>query len=122
MDITEEGLVYAGSLPVLLKVVDQLPHEDQLAFVNEKNEAYLRASLLPLESLDIDEHDEISLELRHQDLKINLLLDMVGELLLLQTGIPPVMNLELTPRGFTCNPATRTGSAGEIVEISIYFR
>lgn len=96
MDSPVEGLLYEGSLPISFRRIACFPEEGQLALINEKNENFLKTSLIRHEATELDEHDEISLELRRQDLKINLLLDLVAELLVQQNKLPPAIMLKYT--------------------------
>ena len=120
MDKTDEGLLFEGMLPVSFQRVDNFPDLDQFAFINEENENLLRTSLIWYESAEVDEHDEISLELRRQDLKITLLLDMVGELLRQQIKFLPPIMLKLTARGLECTTSPAINEPGEKVKIALY--
>lgn len=120
MDPMDEGLLLEGDFPVSFQLVENFPKEGQLALINEKNESLLRASLIPHEPVDLDEHDEISLELRRQDLKINMLLDMVGELLAQHNKLPSPVRLNLTSLGLECLSSVDEFKAGEKVAITLY--
>lgn len=120
MDPMDEGLLLEGELPASFQVVDSFPEDAELAIINEKNESFLRTSLIPQEPVDLDENDEISLELRRQDLKINLLLEMVGELLIQQNKLPSRVKLNLTSLGLECLSSIGTLKAGEKVAITLY--
>lgn len=120
MDSSNEGLLYEGSLPVSFQPIECFPGEGQLALVNEKNENFLKTSLTRHESMEVDEHDEISLELRRQDLKINLLLDMVGELLVQTNKLPAEVMLRLTATGLEYDGDSAAHKAGDKLEIALY--
>lgn len=120
MDNSDEGLLYEGSLPISFKRLECFPEEGQLALINEKNEHFLKTSLIRHESTELDEHDEISLELRRQDLKINLLLDLVAELLVQQKQLPPAAMLKFTATNLEYKNDTDTYQAGEKLEIALY--
>ncbi len=117
---TDEGLIFEGMLPVSFQPVDNFPEEDQLAIINEGNEYFLKTSLILHESIEIDEHNEVSLELRRQDLKINLLLNMLGELLVQQKSLPPATMLKLTAKGLECVSIPVANNAEVKVEIDLY--
>jgi hypothetical protein len=70
--------------------------------------------------MEVDEHDEISLELRRQDLKINLLLDMVGELLVQTNKLPAEIMLKLTAMGLEYDGGSAAYKAGAKLEIALY--
>ncbi len=118
MSIQNEGLVFEGRLPVLFQVIESFPTDDTFLFLNEKNERILRASLLPMEPKEFEEHDEVGLMLWRQELKISMLMDLVGELVTNQQGKPPVSSLLLTPSYLEC--ADLPGTTDSIIECSLY--
>jgi len=120
MHRTDEGLLLEGMFPASFQALDNFPEVGDLALLNEKNENYLRTCLISHDSIDVDEHDEISLELRRQDFKINLLLDMLGEFLVQQNKLPPSVKLNLTSMGLECSSSIAGYKVGEKVEIDLY--
>ena len=77
------GLTFTDNISIDWKAVDYQPDDSRLALVNESNESFLRAvSALGAFSTDVSE-DEISLsqEITRLDLKVNLLLDLVSQLI-----------------------------------------
>lgn len=123
MGTVNEGLLFEGLLPVAFTQIKSVPETEQLAFINEANESILKASMILHESVDVDEHDEIRLELRRQDVKINLLLDMVSELLIQQNKIPEALLVKLTAGGIKCPVEafdTKVVGIGEKLEIALY--
>lgn len=84
------GLTFTDNISIDWKPVDYQPDESRLALVNESNESFLRAvSALAAFSTDSSE-DEIGLsqEIARLDLKVNLLLDLVSQLIYQQLEIP----------------------------------
>ena len=79
MDITDEGLVLTDRLPVSVQVLDTLPEKYELAVADQENESFLKTSLVWQEPVDLDDLDQVGQELRRQDLKSNLLLEMMSE-------------------------------------------
>ena len=67
--------------------IHDLPGSTALIRLDRENEKLLRASAIWQDPVEVEEldHDHVSLELRRQDLKISLLLDLVGELLIRQS-------------------------------------
>lgn len=120
MDSTNEGLLFQGSLPISLRRIESFPEDGQLALINEKNENFLRISLIGHETIEIDEHDEVSIELRRQDIKINLLLDLVSELLIQQNKLPAAIMLKFTATSLEYESSPDAYQAGEKVEIALY--
>jgi len=84
------GLTFTDNISIDWKVVEDQPDDSRLALVNESNEAFLRAvSALGSFSSDPAE-DEIGLsqEIARLDLKVNLLLDLVSQLIYQQLEVP----------------------------------
>lgn len=92
----DSGIVYTGSLPLSLDLLSAGPHEQELLRANESNELLLRSVSVLEEKLDHDENDELAQELKRQDMKLNLILDMIGTLLMQQQVIPGLRELQLT--------------------------
>lgn len=84
------GLTFTDRVSVSWQAVESQPDKHRLALVNESNEVFLRAvSALSASTGDIAEDDvPASQELAKLDLKVNLLLDLVGQLLYQQLDIP----------------------------------
>jgi hypothetical protein len=95
----DSGVVYAGSLPLGVMLMSGAPHEHELLRANEGNELLLRSVSALEEKIDTDENDEIAQELRRQDMKLNLILDLLGTLLLQQQMIPEPRELQLSAAG-----------------------
>lgn len=119
MNNINEGLLFQGKLPVSLQLIDALPDEDHLAIINHENENFLKISLILDETVEIDEHDEIRVELRRQDLKINLLMDMVGELLSQRKGMPKFVPVKLTSSGIELQTPGEFKTSDKL-EVEIY--
>jgi len=93
---TEKGLEFNGRLPLAVETLVELPSAAELVFINNGNELLLKTVMLLEEKVDVDEDDEILQELKKQDMKINLLLDMLSTLLIQNNAIPPVHEITLT--------------------------
>ena len=76
-----EGLILEADQVLVWHTIPELPNDVYLAQANETNEWFLRACLSYVETSDREEPGEYDLELRRLDLKLNLLMDMVGLLL-----------------------------------------
>lgn len=84
------GLSFSDNISIDWRLVEDQPDEEKLALVNESNEGFLRAvSALGAFSSESSE-DEVSLsgEIARLDLKVNLLLDLVSQLIYKQLEIP----------------------------------
>jgi len=95
------GLVMKGSYSFTVEKVQDVPTSTELLSIDKENEKLLRASTIWQDPVEVEEldHDHVSLELRRQDLKISLLLDLVGELLVRQSELPPHESIQLTATG-----------------------
>ncbi len=120
MNNSGEGLSFESFMPVSFQVVDNFPEDEQLMFINERNESLLRTSLIPQEAVELEGQDEVAIELRRQDLKINLLMDMVAELLVSQNGLPPAVKLLLNSTGLEFTTTSEDFKPGQKVEIDLY--
>ena len=83
-------LTFTDNISIAWKPVDRYPDDALLALVNESNESFLRAvsaiGSFAAEPADVGEG--ISQEIARLDLKINLLLDLVSQLIYQQLEIP----------------------------------
>ncbi|MES2626579.1 MAG: PilZ domain-containing protein [Pseudomonadota bacterium] len=93
---TEKGLEFNGRLPLSVEKIARIPGAAELVTINMGNEQLLRTVMLLEEKLDVDEDDEVLQELKKQDMKINLLLDMLSTLLIQNNAIPPAQDITLT--------------------------
>jgi len=85
------GVSFTDEVSLAWRRVEQLPDEARLAAVNESNEAFLRAvsviGAFPGEYAE--EEVASSQEVARLDLKINLLLELVSQLIYRQVDMPP---------------------------------
>lgn len=96
LSFDDSSLVFSGSLPLGIEVLSEAPHELDLLRANESNELLLRSVSVLEEKIDHDENDTVAQELRRQDMKLNLILDMLGSLLLQQQVIPPPREIQFS--------------------------
>jgi len=84
------GLDFTDNISIAWKRVDYQPDDAHLALVNESNESFLRAVSAIGEFAQENPEDEagISQEIIRLDLKVNLLLDLVSQLIYKQLEIP----------------------------------
>lgn len=114
----DEGLVLEEKLPVKLEALESAPDAYRLAGINDANDALLRAHFVLQDSIDIDEHDEVQQELRRLDLKLNLLIALVGDLLAGQGRLPASVPVRLTPETIRCQAGA--SAPDERVLVSLY--
>ena len=83
-------LKFSDNISIDWRVVERYPDDTLLALVNESNESFLRAvSAIGAFATDpADDAAGISQEIVRLDLKINLLLDLVSQLIYKQLDIP----------------------------------
>ncbi len=96
----EEGLVYEDVVPLRWRKIDTQVPAAQLANIYSQNEEMLRfiAALEEYGAANTDEENSAHLhELARVENKINLLLDMVGQLLARQTDMPQAVLIRLSP-------------------------
>lgn len=86
-----DGLAFTDNISIDWLPVEQTPDEARLAMVNESNETFLRAvSVVGAFAGELSEEEVgISQEIARLDLKMNLLLDLVSQLIYQQADIPP---------------------------------
>jgi hypothetical protein len=110
MPFQDNGMVFAGSLPLVIELRAEAPREHELLRANEGNELLLRSVAVLEEKPDHDENDPLAQELKRQDIKLNLILDMIGALLQQQQLLPVPREIQLTGSGLraaiTPNPVS----------------
>jgi len=92
-----EGVVYEARMPLTCKVLKALPDERQQQLLNDHNDSVLR-TVLSLEEISADHAGEgagTGQEYARLDAKLNLLLDLVGQMLAAQSKIPAKATLRL---------------------------
>lgn len=106
-----KGLIYQDTLPLTWSVVDSLPDEGELVNINEANESFLKLfSTLEDYHPMRQERDESMSEIYHEltkiDLKMNLMLEMIGQALNRKVSQPKRIDIRLGPEGleWTCDP------------------
>lgn len=93
---TEKGLEFNGRLPLSVEKISQAPSSAEMVLINSGNEQLLKTVMLLEDKHEADEDDEILQELKKQDMKITLLLDMLSTLLIQNNAIPPAQDITLT--------------------------
>lgn len=119
MPFQDSGLVYCGNLPLSIELLAEAPREQELVRANEGNELLLRSVSALEEKIDLDESDEIAQELRRQDMKLNLILDLIGGLLQQYQVIPQARELQLTAGGLRLGRALNS-AAPQYCRIQLY--
>jgi hypothetical protein len=115
----DTGSVFHGCLPVVVEALDQLPMEAELQQCNDSNELLLKTVAALEDKPEHDENDVLGQELKRQDLKLTLLLDMLGTLLQQYKIVPPPRPLELTVEGVKL-PAAGSMPGTRLCRLSLY--
>ncbi|MFT7174308.1 MAG: hypothetical protein ACJAUG_000297, partial [Halioglobus sp.] len=117
------GLTFTDNISIDWKPVDCQPDDSRLALVNESNESFLRAvSALGAFSTDGSE-DEVGLsqEILRLDLKVNLLLDLVSQLIYQQLEIPGKSEVTISSTSIQWR-ASKVPPPGIIVFVQVYIQ
>lgn len=90
LDKPPGGLGFTDNISIAWKKVDSRPDDTHLALINESNESFLRAvsAIGEFSPENPDDDAGISQEIVRLDLKVNILLDLVSQLIYKQLEIP----------------------------------
>ena len=116
-----EGLFFEDMLPLEWRRLDAEPDEAYLAHLNDSNDNMLRMLAIMEERVQdkADEGQSLNAEIARLEAKVNLLLDMAGQILANHLLLPDQTPARLGARGIefaTTDPPTRN----ERVLISVY--
>lgn len=92
----DKGLEFHGSLPFEARPIAAMPDEHAMLVINQGNEQALRSVMMLQDKPDHDDSDPVFQELKRQDQKLNLVLDLLGTLLVQFKAIPATRELQLT--------------------------
>ena len=118
-----QGLYYESNISLVWQVVDDLPSDNELVRINEDNSRFLKA-LAALNEGPPEAGEELpqtAAELQRLDLKLNLLLEMVGELLASQRTLPAPTKVKLGHAGIEWLAEKHPPSGAQIC-IDVYLR
>jgi len=92
-----QGLYYESHISLVWQSVDSLPSDNELVKINEDNSRFLKALAALNEGAPEagEELPQTTAELQRLDLKLNLLLEMVGQLLASQRALPAPTTVRL---------------------------
>jgi len=120
--IFAQGLAYEGALPVEWRPRSEPYTPTELEQLNVANERILRL----LTALEEQHHPELldehgtGHELARVELKVNLLLDLVSQLLVRQQTLPPATAIRLNGLGVQWRQPAGTPAPGGTGEVVIY--
>jgi hypothetical protein len=125
-DALGEGIVYEDTLPLTWEVLEGMPAAEQLIHWSRENERVLHlvAALDEHRPSEFSDEHASSNELARLDAKLNLLLELVSDLVALQTGTPAPRPVKVNSQGLVCevrdaSPLPQTGSS---VLVSLYLQ
>lgn len=116
------GMMYEGILSLMLGPVAMLPPPNLLSTINESNEVLLdNVLLLDDKKHDHDEHDEVMQELKRQDLKMKLILELLSMLLVQNQLLPAAGMVRFSGEFLSVPAAGRTEfPVNSWVQLSLY--
>lgn len=116
------GLVFEGHLPLAWGIIDSLPGTAELEKQSYGNVEILKIlSLLdmPLGESGEDTPDTKSQDIARLDLKVNMLLELVGQLFIQQQLMPDAQHLILTPDSLSWQ-ADKKLDLDDLLQIELY--
>ncbi|MES2604742.1 MAG: PilZ domain-containing protein [Pseudomonadota bacterium] len=119
---TGTGMMYEGILSLMLGPVAMLPPPNLLSTINESNEVLLdNVLLLDEKKHDHDESDEVMQELKRQDLKMKLILELLSMLLVQNQLLPAAGMVRFSGETVSVPAAGRTEfPKSSWVQLSLY--
>lgn len=94
-----EGLAYSDNISVDWQAVDNAPDSNHIAMVNESNELFLR-TVAAIGEFPKEKSSDLSAEMHQEiariDSKLNLLLDLVGQLIYQAGQVPETAPARIT--------------------------
>lgn len=123
LDSGSGGLSFTDNISISWKPVDYEPDDSHLALVNDSNEAFLRTvSAISEFAKDVSEDSPvISQEIARLDLKLNLLLDLVSQLIYQQLEIPEMSQVTVSSNDITWSGENLPG-VGATVFVQVYIQ
>ena len=118
-----ETLAFTDNISIAWSAVGEEPSAAQLAKVNEANELFLRAvSVLGSTTGEVAEEDAaVSGEIARLDLKVNMLLDLVSQLVYTQLDIPPRTEVTIGAESLSWSPEN-SPEPGSTVFMQVYIQ
>lgn len=113
-----KGLEFRGKLPLAAHALAALPEPHELLVINQGNEQVLRSVMMLEEKPDHDDSDPVHQELKRQDQKLNLVLDLLSMLLVRFNAVPAARELLLTDAALSW-PDPAPGLQG-LCELQLY--
>lgn len=118
-----QGLYYESTISLVCQVVGSLPDDNELVSINDNNVRFLKALAALNEGAPEggEEIPQTAAELQRLDFKLNLLLEMVGQLLANQRTLPVPTQVRLGNAGIEWVAQDRPPSGAHVC-IEVYLR
>lgn len=119
-----EELAFQGVLPVAWRAMSATPDREATAACDDRNIRLLQAWDAMEEHVSLEKPEDAphSAEIQRLDLKVNLLLDLVGQLLSANRPRPPLTAIKFNALGATFRLVGQLPAAGEQGMTEIYLR
>ncbi|HED17026.1 MAG TPA: hypothetical protein ENI64_09480 [Gammaproteobacteria bacterium] len=122
-DVFNDNLIYEGTVPLTCQHLDNMPDDDALTQININNEKVLRM-VAALDEMHIDTHEEPghTHDIARLEFKINMLMDLVGQLLERQLQLPSRRHVCVNAYGMqVAMPEQDTIESGQLIKVSLFF-
>jgi len=122
-DVFNDNLIYEGTIPLACQLLDNMPDDDELTLININNEKVLRM-VAALDEMHIDTHEEPghAHDIARLEFKINMLMDLVGQLLERQLQLPSRRRVCVNAHGMQVDlPEQDAVESGQIIKVSLFF-
>ena len=95
------ALTHREALPLRIRSVSSPPDSVTLRQQYARNEMLLRVSIALQDPHEVEERGEVSAELARMDLKLDLLISIVQQLVTAKQAVPPAVPVTLTAEGIS---------------------
>ncbi|MDP5052612.1 MAG: PilZ domain-containing protein [Congregibacter sp.] len=124
---SEDGLAYSDNVSIAWRKIDYALDQKHLAMVNASNEEFLRAVSVIGDAGGQKENQEsssgiVAQEVARLDLKVNLLLDLVGTLIYHQLDIPDTSPVRVSAAGVAWKGNVPVPEPGATVYLQLYIQ
>lgn len=95
------GLTFRDELPLRMKRVERAPSPAELRQQQARNEMLLRVCIALQDHHEVEERGDVSAELARLDLKLDLLISCVNQMMADKNKLPPPVPITLTAEGIS---------------------
>jgi len=114
-----QSLILRGSFPLTISSLSSIPEDYALNTINDSNLHVLQTDIILNEVHESDDNELESHELKKLDIKMTLLMEMIGDLLSKENIIPSTREIILTSEYLACD-IDLTLSPETLLEIKLY--